>query len=73
MLKLTGRTETTGFASPVTDDVWRACAPGESAAAGTLACLVPAGQEVTPTLLLRLRGLADRGQFKEPFRVQVPV
>jgi len=37
------------------------------------ACLVPAGQEVTPTLLLRLRGLADRVQFKEPFRVQVPV
>jgi hypothetical protein len=37
------------------------------------ACLVPAGQEVTPTLLLRLRGLSDRVQFKEPFRVQVPV
>jgi hypothetical protein len=36
-------------------------------------CLVPAGQEVTPTLLLRLRGLAERVQFKEPFRVQVPV
>jgi len=36
-------------------------------------CLVPAGQEVTPTLLQRLRGLADRVQFKEPFRVQVPV
>jgi len=47
MLKLTGRTETTGFASPVTDDVWRACAPGESAAAGTLACLVPAGERPT--------------------------
>jgi CheY-like chemotaxis protein len=36
-------------------------------------CLVPAGQEVTPSLLLRLRGMADSVQLKEPFRVQVPI
>ena len=37
------------------------------------ACLVPAGQEVTASLLLRLRGVAAGVQLKEPFRVQVPV
>lgn len=37
------------------------------------ACLVPAGHEVTPTLLLRLRSIAGAVQLKEPFRVQVPV
>jgi hypothetical protein len=37
------------------------------------ACLVPAGQEVTPNLLLRLRSIAANVQLQEPFRVQVPV
>jgi CheY-like chemotaxis protein len=36
------------------------------------ACLVPAGQEVTATLLLRLRSIAAGVKIKEPFRVQVP-
>jgi His-Xaa-Ser system radical SAM maturase HxsC len=48
MLKLSGRTETAGFAAPVGGDVWRACAPGEGAALGTLACLVPAGERPVP-------------------------
>jgi CheY-like chemotaxis protein len=37
------------------------------------ACLVPAGQEVTQNLLLRLRSIAPNVQLQEPFRVQVPV
>jgi CheY-like chemotaxis protein len=37
------------------------------------ACLVPAGREVTPTLLLRLRSIAAGVQLKEPIRVQVSV
>jgi len=37
------------------------------------ACLVPAREEVTPNLLLRLRSIATGVQIKEPFRVQVPV
>jgi ActR/RegA family two-component response regulator len=37
------------------------------------ACLVPAGQEVTANLLLRLRSIAANVQLREPFRVQVPV
>jgi len=37
------------------------------------ACLVPAGQEVTAGLLLRLRSIAAGVQIKEPFRVQVAV
>lgn len=37
------------------------------------ACLVPAGQEVTPPLLLRLRSIAADVQIQEPFRVQVSV
>lgn len=48
MLKLSGRTETAGFAGPAGGDVWRVCAPGESATAGTLACLVPAGERPVP-------------------------
>jgi CheY-like chemotaxis protein len=36
------------------------------------ACLVPAGQEVTPSLLVRLRSICTGAQLKEPFRVQVP-
>lgn len=37
------------------------------------ACLVSAGQEITPPLLVRLQGLVAGVQVKEPFRVQVPV
>ena len=37
------------------------------------ACLVPAGQEVTQTLILRLLGIANGVQLREPFRVQVPI
>ncbi len=37
------------------------------------ACLVPAGHEVTPGLLLRLKSIAAGVHLKEPFRVQVPV
>lgn len=37
------------------------------------ACLVPAGREVTPTLLLRLRSIAADVKLIEPFRVQVLV
>jgi len=37
------------------------------------ACLVPAGQEVTSPLILRLRSISAAVQFQEPFRVQVPV
>jgi CheY-like chemotaxis protein len=37
------------------------------------ACLVPAGQEVTATLMLRLRSIAADVELKEPFRVQVLV
>jgi response regulator RpfG family c-di-GMP phosphodiesterase len=37
------------------------------------ACLVPAREEVTPNLLLRLRSIAAEVQIKEPFRVLVPV
>jgi CheY-like chemotaxis protein len=37
------------------------------------ACLVPSGVEVTPTLLIRLRGLAANMRVQEPFRVQVPL
>jgi response regulator RpfG family c-di-GMP phosphodiesterase len=37
------------------------------------ACLVPSGVEVTPMLLIRLRGLAANVQIQEPFRVQVLV
>jgi His-Xaa-Ser system radical SAM maturase HxsC len=48
MLKLSGRTESAGFAAPVVGDVWRVCEPGESATAGTLACLVPAGERPVP-------------------------
>jgi hypothetical protein len=36
-------------------------------------CLVPAGQAVTPTLLLRLRGVDTGIEVKEPFRVKVPI
>jgi ActR/RegA family two-component response regulator len=36
------------------------------------ACLVSAGQEVTPSLLIRLRSICAGVQLKEPFRVQVP-
>jgi hypothetical protein len=36
------------------------------------ACLVPAGQEVTAAMLVRLRSLAPGLQLQEPFRVQVP-
>jgi CheY-like chemotaxis protein len=36
------------------------------------ACLVPAGQEVTTSLLVRLRSICTGAQLKEPFRVQVP-
>ncbi|HWW21723.1 MAG TPA: response regulator [Steroidobacteraceae bacterium] len=35
-------------------------------------CLVPAGHEVTPTLLQRLCGIDAGLQVREPFRVQVP-
>jgi hypothetical protein len=35
-------------------------------------CLVPSGQEVTPSLLIRLRSICAGAQLKEPFRVQVP-
>jgi CheY-like chemotaxis protein len=35
-------------------------------------CLVPAGQEVTITLLARLRGLDSDIRVKEPFRVRIP-
>jgi FixJ family two-component response regulator len=35
-------------------------------------CLVPAGNEVTPTLLQRLCGIDAGLQVREPFRVQVP-
>ena len=48
MLKLSGRTETIGFATPVGGDVWRVCAPGESATPGKLACLVSAGERPAP-------------------------
>lgn len=48
MLKLSGRTETAGFVAPVGGDVWRVCAPGESATAGALACLVSAGEPPVP-------------------------
>jgi His-Xaa-Ser system radical SAM maturase HxsC len=44
MLKLSGRTETAGFILPVTDDVWRVCAPGEDDPGKSLACLVPPGE-----------------------------
>ena len=37
------------------------------------ACLVPAGEEVTPNLLLRLRSIAANVQLQEPIRVRVPV
>jgi CheY-like chemotaxis protein len=37
------------------------------------ACLVPAGQEVTSHLLLRIRSIAAGVQLQEPFRVRVPV
>ena len=37
------------------------------------ACLVPAGQEVTSNLLLRLRSIAANVQLQEPIRVKVPV
>lgn len=37
------------------------------------ACLVPAGQEVTETLMLRLRSIAADVELQEPFRVQVLV
>jgi CheY-like chemotaxis protein len=36
-------------------------------------CLVPAGHEVTSTLLLRLRGINEAVRLKEPFRVRVPI
>jgi His-Xaa-Ser system radical SAM maturase HxsC len=48
MLRLTGRTEAAGLAGPLADDVWRVCAPGESAAGRPLACLVPSGQRPHP-------------------------
>jgi CheY-like chemotaxis protein len=37
------------------------------------ACLVPAGQEVTSHLLVRLKSIAASVQLQEPFRVRVPV
>jgi hypothetical protein len=37
------------------------------------ACLVPAGHEVTPNLLTRLRSIASSVQINEPFRVRVPI
>jgi hypothetical protein len=35
-------------------------------------CLVPAGHEVTPILIQRLRGIDDGIEVREPIRVQVP-
>jgi CheY-like chemotaxis protein len=37
------------------------------------ACLVPAGQEVTPNLLTRLKSIACGVPLNEPFRVRVPI
>jgi CheY-like chemotaxis protein len=37
------------------------------------ACLVPAGHEVTPNLLVRLRSIATGVPLNEPFRVRVPI
>jgi His-Xaa-Ser system radical SAM maturase HxsC len=48
MLKLSGRTESAGSAAPIAVDVWRVCAPGETATEGTLACLVPPGERPAP-------------------------
>jgi hypothetical protein len=52
-------------------------APGmfldESLVTSKGACLVPAGQEVTPNLLTRLKSIAAGVQLNEPFRVRVPV
>jgi His-Xaa-Ser system radical SAM maturase HxsC len=48
MLKLSGRTQAAGLAAPLTDDVWRVCEPGESAAGQPLACLVPPGKSPAP-------------------------
>jgi hypothetical protein len=35
--------------------------------------LIPAGQEVTRTIIVRLTSIADGVGVAEPFRVQVPV
>jgi His-Xaa-Ser system radical SAM maturase HxsC len=59
MLKLTGRTETARFAARASD-VWRVCAPGESATTGALACLVPAGERPAPGYDLYLIREAER-------------
>jgi His-Xaa-Ser system radical SAM maturase HxsC len=48
MLKLSGRTETPGFSFPVADDVWQVWAHGGNEPAGSLACLVSAGERPAP-------------------------